>query len=48
MIFDDSNEHEVWNDTDSYRLVLFVDFVRATIFPSLDGKSLDYLGLYPL
>jgi ornithine lipid ester-linked acyl 2-hydroxylase len=33
MIFDDSNEHEVWNDSDCYRVVLFVDFVRATILP---------------
>jgi aspartyl/asparaginyl beta-hydroxylase len=30
---DDSNEREVWNDTDSYRVVLFVDFVRPTVFP---------------
>jgi len=28
LIFDDTFNHEVWNDTDSYRVVLFVDFVR--------------------
>lgn len=33
LIFDDSHEHEVWNDTDSYRVVLFVNFVRPTVFP---------------
>ena len=50
MIFDDSNEHEVWNDTDSYRVVLFVDFVRATIFPlSMVNRSIIWArGLYPL
>jgi aspartyl/asparaginyl beta-hydroxylase (cupin superfamily) len=33
LIFDDSHEHEVWNDSDSYRVVLFVNFVRPTVFP---------------
>ncbi|MDE2148359.1 MAG: aspartyl/asparaginyl beta-hydroxylase domain-containing protein [Gammaproteobacteria bacterium] len=28
MIFDDSFNHEVWNDTGGYRVVLFVDFAR--------------------
>jgi beta-hydroxylase len=28
MIFDDSHEHEAWNDTDEARVVLFVDFER--------------------
>jgi beta-hydroxylase len=28
MIFDDTYEHEAWNDTDATRVVLFVDFVR--------------------
>ena len=28
LIFDDSFNHEVWNDTDGYRVVLFVDFTR--------------------
>jgi ornithine lipid ester-linked acyl 2-hydroxylase len=50
MIFDDSNEHEAWNDTDSYRVVLFVDFVRPTIFPfSVINHSIIWArGQYPL
>jgi beta-hydroxylase len=50
MIFDDSNEHEVWNDTDSYRVVLFVDFVRPTIFPlsTVNRIIIWTRGRYPL
>jgi ornithine lipid ester-linked acyl 2-hydroxylase len=50
MIFDDSNEHEVWNDSDAYRVVLFVDFVRPTIFPlSMVNRSIIWArGRYPL
>ena len=28
LVFDDTFEHEVWNDTDEERVVLFVDFLR--------------------
>jgi beta-hydroxylase len=28
MIFDDTFNHEVWNDTDETRVVLFVDVLR--------------------
>jgi beta-hydroxylase len=28
LIFDDTFDHEVWNDTDDTRVVLFVDFLR--------------------
>jgi beta-hydroxylase len=28
LIFDDTYNHEVWNDTDGFRVVLFVDFSR--------------------
>lgn len=28
MLFDDTFEHEVWNDTDDMRVVLFVDVIR--------------------
>lgn len=28
LIFDDTYEHEVWNESDGVRVVLFVDFVR--------------------
>ena len=50
MIFDDSNEHEVWNETDGYRAVLFVDVVRPTIFPlSMVNRSIIWArGRYPL
>jgi beta-hydroxylase len=33
LIFDDTFEHEVWNDSDSIRVVLFVDFARPLPFP---------------
>ena len=33
IIFDDTFEHEVWNDTNGFRAVLFVDFVRPVRFP---------------
>ncbi len=33
LIFDDTYNHEVWNDTDEQRVVLFVDFVRPCKFP---------------
>ena len=32
-IFDDTYEHEVWNDTDEERVVLFLDVVRPLRFP---------------
>jgi beta-hydroxylase len=28
LVFDDTYEHEAWNDSDEVRVVLFVDFVR--------------------
>jgi beta-hydroxylase len=34
LIFDDTYEHEAWNDTDGVRVVLFVDFVRPLRFPA--------------
>jgi beta-hydroxylase len=33
LIFDDSHMHEAWNESDSYRVVLFVDFLRPMFFP---------------
>ena len=33
LIFDDSNWHLVWNDSNYYRVVLFVDFIRPLPFP---------------
>ena len=34
LIFDDTYDHEAWNDTDGVRVVLFVDFVRPLRFPA--------------
>jgi len=33
MVFDDTYNHEVWNDTDETRVVLFVDVLRPLPFP---------------
>jgi beta-hydroxylase len=33
VIFDDTFEHEVWNDSDGIRVVLFVDFARPLPAP---------------
>jgi aspartyl/asparaginyl beta-hydroxylase (cupin superfamily) len=33
LIFDDTFNHEVWNDTDETRVVLFVDIMRPLPFP---------------
>jgi beta-hydroxylase len=33
LIFDDSHWHLVWNNSDFYRVILFVDFIRPLPFP---------------
>jgi aspartyl/asparaginyl beta-hydroxylase (cupin superfamily) len=33
IVFDDTYEHEVWNETDGVRVVLFLDVVRPLRFP---------------
>ncbi len=33
LIFDDTFPHEVWNETDGYRVVLFLDIERPMRFP---------------
>lgn len=33
LIFDDCYQHEVWNDTDEIRVVLFLDVIRPLPFP---------------
>jgi beta-hydroxylase len=44
LIFDDSHLHEVWNDCDAYRVVLFVDFLRPIPFPlSLMNRTIVWL-----
>jgi beta-hydroxylase len=34
LIFDDTYEHEVWNETDGERVVLFMDVMRPMRFPA--------------
>ena len=47
IIFDDTYEHEVWNDTDGFRVVLFVDFVRPIKFPyNLINKFMVFAAAY--
>jgi beta-hydroxylase len=49
MIFDDTFDHEVWNDTDETRVVLFVDVLRPLPFPeSLINKLIvKAIGISP-
>ena len=49
LIFDDTFNHEVWNDTDGYRVVLFVDFARPLRFPfhQLNGALMSVSALAP-
>jgi beta-hydroxylase len=47
IVFDDTFNHEVWNDTDETRVVLFVDVLRPLPFPeslinSLIVKAIGY------
>jgi aspartyl/asparaginyl beta-hydroxylase (cupin superfamily) len=45
LVFDDSHLHEAWNDSDQYRVVLFVDVVRPLIFPlSLINRSVIWIA----
>ncbi|MEW6302800.1 MAG: aspartyl/asparaginyl beta-hydroxylase domain-containing protein [Verrucomicrobiota bacterium] len=49
LIFDDTYNHEVWNDTDGYRVVLFVDFARPLRQPyrRLNEMVLNMAALAP-
>jgi aspartyl/asparaginyl beta-hydroxylase (cupin superfamily) len=47
LIFDDTWNHEVWNDTDGYRVVLFIDFERPLKWP-LNWINHALLNLAPL
>lgn len=49
LIFDDTFNHEVWNDTDETRVVLFVDVIRPLPFPeSLINKLIiKVIGISP-
>jgi aspartyl/asparaginyl beta-hydroxylase (cupin superfamily) len=49
MIFDDTFNHEVWNDTDETRVVLFVDVLRPLPFPEsmINRLIVGAIGLSP-
>ena len=44
MIFDDTFNHEVWNDTDETRVVLFVDVLRPLPEPEATINRVDREG----
>ncbi|MBD1913130.1 aspartyl/asparaginyl beta-hydroxylase domain-containing protein [Leptolyngbya sp. FACHB-16] len=50
LIFDDTFYHEVWNDTDEYRAVLFLDIARPLRFPlSLVNGLVNFMiGVSPI
>lgn len=50
LVFDDSFEHEVWNDSDEERVVLFVDFERPLPFipRMLNRMILKVVSLFPV
>lgn len=50
LIFDDTFYHEVWNETDGYRVVLFLDIARPLRFPMslLNWAVSQILVLSPL
>jgi beta-hydroxylase len=49
MIFDDTVNHEVWNDTDETRVVLFVDVLRPLPFPesAINRAIIKAIGFSP-
>ena len=47
LIFDDTWNHEVWNDTNGYRVGLFIDFERPLKWP-LSRLNRLVMNLAPL
>ncbi len=49
MVFDDTFNHEVWNDTDETRVVLFVDVMRPLPFPEnkINELIVKAIGISP-
>jgi aspartyl/asparaginyl beta-hydroxylase (cupin superfamily) len=47
IVFDDSFQHEAWNDSDKMRVVLFVDFLRPLWGPAaqLNGAFIRAAGM---
>ncbi|MDX1636727.1 MAG: aspartyl/asparaginyl beta-hydroxylase domain-containing protein [Balneolaceae bacterium] len=42
IMFDDTYDHEVWNDTDGVRVVLFMDIMRPMKFPASAINKMIY------
>jgi beta-hydroxylase len=49
LMFDDTYNHEVWNDTDETRVVLFLDVVRPLPFPEslINRLVIRLIGISP-
>jgi ornithine lipid ester-linked acyl 2-hydroxylase len=49
MVFDDTYNHEAWNDTDGTRVVLFMDVVRPLPFPEslINRLIIKAIGISP-
>jgi beta-hydroxylase len=49
LVFDDTYEHHVWNDTDGTRVVLFLDVMRPCRFPGslVNQAVIQIAGLTP-
>lgn len=49
LVFDDTWEHEAWNETDQKRVVLFVDFIRPLRRPAvwLNKLTIKLIGVSP-
>ena len=49
LVFDDTFNHEVWNDTDETRVVLFVDVLRPLPFPesAINRLIIKAIGFSP-
>lgn len=49
LVFDDTYYHEVWNDTDGERAILFMDVVRPMPFPlsAINEGIIRLIGLSP-
>ena len=46
MIFDDTVEHEAWNDSDLPRGVLLLDFLRPEVVGSVEDHVPDEVRQY--
>jgi len=49
LVFDDTYQHEAWNDTDETRVVLFVDVVRPLRQPmrAVNAAVIKAIGWSP-